>query len=150
MITYRFAGIDDVNLIVFLRLEFIEIVPSSNNYQELKTNIEDYFKTKLLRGQCTVVLAESESNVIGTGIMFYYDSVPSVSNIPGKNAYVTSMYVHENFRRQKVGSTILKKLLDTAKEKNYKTIMLNATELGKNLYEKQGFIDIKDAMIYKY
>lgn len=150
MITYRIAGISDVNLLVSLRLEFLETISTDNNYQELKSNIEDYFKAKISSRECTIILAEDESKVIGTGIMFYYDSVPSTSNITGKNAYITSMYVHEKFRRQNVGSTILKKLLDTAKEKNYKTIMLNATELGKKLYEKHGFTDIKNGMIYKY
>ena len=150
MVTYRFAEINDINLLVSLRLEFLEIVPSDNIYEELKVNIDDYFKTKLLSGECEVILAENASEVIGTGIMFYYDSVPSINNITGKNAYVTSMYVHEKFRRQKVGSTILLKLLDKAKERDYKAIMLNASDIGRKLYEKHGFTDISNGMLYKY
>lgn len=128
----------------------MEIVPSDNEYVELMLNIEDYFKAKLLSGECEVILAENASNVIGTGVMFYYDFVPSINNITGKNAYVTSMYLHENFRGQKVGNTILTKLLDRAKEKNYKVIMLNATDMGRKLYEKHGFTDISNGMICKH
>lgn len=150
MITYRFAEIKDLNLLVSLRLEFMGVAPSNNKYENIKVNIQGYFKTKILSGECEVILAENDSNVVGTGIMFYYDSVPSVSNITGKNAYITSMYVHESFRRQKIGSTILKKLLEKAKERNYRVIMLNATDMGMKLYKKHGFTDISNGMIYKY
>lgn len=63
--------------------------------------------------------------------------------------YITSMYVHEKFRRQKIGSTILAKLLKKAEELNYKVIMLNATDVGRNLYEKDRFTDINNGMICK-
>ena len=149
MITYRFAEMKDLNLLISLRLEFLEVSSFNNNYQNIKINIEEYFKRKISSGECTVILAESDSNVVGTGIMFYYDSVPSVSNMTGKNAYITSMYVHEKFRRQKIGSTILTKLLNKAKELDYKVTMLNATDVGRNLYEKHGFTDINNGMICK-
>ena len=149
MIRYRYADINDVNLLVSLRLKFLEVLPSDNCYQDIKSNIERYFKTKILSGECSVILAENEANVIGTGIIFYYDSVPSVSNVAGKNAYITSMYVHEQHRRQNIGSAILTKLVETAKEKNYHAVMLNATEIGKNLYQKHGFVAIENGMIYK-
>ncbi|WP_216457408.1 hypothetical protein [Clostridium simiarum] len=45
MITYRFAEIKDLNLLVSLRLEFLEVSPS-NKYGNIKVNIEEYFKTK--------------------------------------------------------------------------------------------------------
>ncbi len=149
MIRYRYADLDDVNLVVSLRLKFLEVVPSDNCYHDIKLNIEKYFKTKILSRECSVILAESEGKVIGTGVMFYYDSVPSISNIEGKNAYITSMYVHEEYRRQNIASCILTKLIETAKEKNHHSVMLNATEIGKNLYQKHGFIDIQNGMIYK-
>lgn len=150
MIIYRHADLNDVNLLVSLRLKFLEITPSDNCYREINANIERYFKTKILSGECVIILAENEADVIGTGIMFYYDSVPSVSNITGKNAYITSMYVHELYRRQKIGSTILNKLVETAKEKGYYVVMLNATEIGKKLYQKHGFEFIENGMIFQY
>ena len=149
MITYRFAGLNDLELLVTLRLKFIEADQEDNNYGEMKSNIEHYFKTKITNGECVVVLAEHKSEVIGTGILFFFDSVPSVSNMTGKNAYITSMYVEECYRRQQIGSTLLLKLLDIAKEKNYNTVLLNATELGKKLYEKHGFVKIEHNMVCK-
>jgi GNAT superfamily N-acetyltransferase len=94
-------------------------------------------------------LAENENDLIGTGIMFFYDSVPSVSNLVGKNAYITSMFVNEQYRRQKIGSNVLTKLIELSKEKSCNAVMLNATEIGKKLYLKHGFINIENDMIYK-
>lgn len=149
MVTYRYAEINDVDLLVSLRLKFLKLVPSDSCYNELKTNIEIYFNETISRRECSVILAEDEFNIIGTGIIFYYDSVPSVSNIVGKNAYITSMYVHEQYRRQKIGSEILTRLIKIAKEKNCQAVMLNATEIGKKLYQRHGFVDIESGMIYK-
>lgn len=150
MITYRDAGLNDVDLLVLLRLNFLEVARSDDCFQKLEANIKDYFTEKLLRDECTVILAEDKSNVIGTGIVFFYDSVPSVSNPRGKNAYITSMYVNERYRRQGIGRTILSKLVETAKAKKCQAVLLSATETGKKLYLKHGFVDVKNNMVFKY
>ena len=49
MITYRFAEIKDLNLLVSLRLEFLEVSSSNNKYGNIKVNIQEYFKTKILQ-----------------------------------------------------------------------------------------------------
>lgn len=150
LITYREAQENDINLLMLLRLKFLEAVPSDTCYPELKENVESYFKAKISNGECVVILAENDVNSIGTGIMFYYDSVPSASNITGKSAYITCMYVDEPYRRQNIGSTILTKLIETAKENKCYNIKLSATDIGKKLYEKHGFVDIKNGMKLKY
>lgn len=149
MISYRVADLSDLNSLVLLRLEFLDSISTDNYYDELKVNIEKYFNNKITSGECTIILAEDNGNVIGTGIIFYYESVPSVSNIYGKNGYITSMYVNKEYRRNKIGSNIITRLIKLGEENNCGAIMLNATEVGKKLYEKHGFTDIHGGMIYK-
>lgn len=144
---YRFADTNDLDLLVQLRLDFIEANRENEQYDIIKENCYSYFQTSLQNGFCDVILAEAEEIIVGTGIVFYYNSVPSTFNITGKNAYVTSMYVKEEYRRKGIATTMLKKLIDVSNKKGYPIIMLNASEMGKTLYKKLGFTEIRNGMI---
>jgi GNAT superfamily N-acetyltransferase len=104
MIKYRYADENDVNLLVSLRLLFIKVAQSDGNYLDIERSTKEYFISKLSSGECEAILVENEYCVIGTGIIFYYDSVPSVTNVAGKNAYIACMYVDEQHRRQGIGT----------------------------------------------
>lgn len=144
---YRFADTNDLDLLVQLRLDFIEADRENEQYDIIKENCYSYFRDSLAKGTCDVILAEAEERIVGTGIVFYYNSVPSTFNITGKNAYVTSMYVKEEYRRKGIATTMLKKLIDVSNQKGYPIIMLNASEMGKTLYKKLGFTEIRNGMI---
>lgn len=148
-VTYRNATIEDIDFLVDSRLDFIHISCTDDNYGFIKSNLYDYFEAGLKEKQCDIVLAEVASSVIGTGIIFYYNSVPSLFNPWGKNAYITSMFVNEKYRRQGFASTILDKLIKTAKLKDYHVFILQETDIGKPLYEKYGFHEGKKGMILK-
>lgn len=148
-ITYRNATIDDLDFLVESRLDFIHISYTDENYKLIKSNLYLYFEHGLKESQCDIILAEVASSVIGTGIIFYYNSVPSLFNPWGKNAYITSIFVNENYRRQGIASIILDKLIKTALLKEYHIFMLQETDMGKPLYEKYGFHEGKKGMILK-
>jgi len=149
MINYRLAGKDDIDSLVSLRAEFIGLNKSHEAFEKVYENIKQYFEAKISTKECFTILAEDKNSIIGTGIVFFYDSVPSLSNISGKNAYITSMYVKEEYRRMKIGSTILEKLIEISKANNAQFIMLNATEIGRKLYNQYEFKDIENGMILK-
>ena len=88
-ITYRNATMEDIDFLVDSRLDFINISHADESYELLKSNLYLYFKKGLLEKQCDIVLAEVDSSVISTGIIFYYNSVPSTFNPWGKSAYIT-------------------------------------------------------------
>ncbi len=144
---YRFADIRDIDLLVRLRLEFLEVNEDNEQYEVIKENCYTYFQDFLETGLCDVVLAEEDDRIVGTVIVFYYQSVPSVFNVLGKNAYITSMYVKEECRRKGIATIMLQQLIDNAKKKGYSIIMLNASEMGKELYKKLGFTEIQNGMI---
>lgn len=147
IMNYRTATIDDLDLLVYQRLKFIEVDENSNDYNIIKDNCFLYFKKAIDNDTCDVILAEDYGKCIGTGIIFYYDSVPSSFNHTGKNAYITSMYVEQDYRCHGIGMTILEKLVEKAEARGYKIIMLNASDMGKSIYKKLGFVEIKNGML---
>lgn len=146
---YRFANGNDIDLLVRLRLEFLEIDKEHEQYEVIKGNCYSYFRDTLEAGLCDAALAEDEDEIVGTAIVFYYRSVPSSFNVTGRNAYITSMYVKEECRRKGIATNMLKQIVDVSEKKGYSIIMLNASEMGKELYKKFGFSEIQNGMILK-
>lgn len=144
---YRMATREDIDLLVSQRLNFIEVDENNTAYNEIRDNCYAYFEKALTENTCDVIIAEDTGKCVGTGIVFYYDSVPSAFNVTGKNAYITSMYVAPDYRRQGIGSTILDKMIGVAMEKGYRIIMLNASDMGKPMYQKRGFVKTSNGMI---
>ncbi len=144
---YRQATLVDIDLLVSRRLQFIEVDEKSGNYEYIKDKCYLYFQKALAEEACDVILAEDSGKGIGTGIIFYYDSVPSRSNPTGKNAYVTSLFVEPGYRGKGIAKTIMKQLTEKAASRGYEIVMLNASDMGKPLYEKMGFAEIHNGMI---
>ena len=143
----RTASIKDISILAIERLSFIDFSEEDSCYETIYKNCYQYFEKAMAENMCDAILVEEDGECIGTGIIFYYLSVPSAFNITGKNAYITSMYVKEEFRRCGIGSAILKELIKKASQKEYEIIMLNASDMGKPLYSKMGFVESNNGMI---
>lgn len=148
-IIYRNATINDMDFLVESRLDFIHVFKSEADYQLLKNSIQNYFENGFKENQFDIILAEYENSIIGTGIIFYYDAVPSSFNPWGKNAYITSMFVNENYRRRGIATKILDKLIQISKSKGYHVFILQESDMGRALYEKYGFQEGRKGMILK-
>ncbi|MBK1812093.1 GNAT family N-acetyltransferase [Clostridium sp. YIM B02505] len=149
MLSYRFTDEKDVHLLVSLRLDFLELIPTDENYYEIKENLKKYFEEKMANKSCVVMLAEDNAAIIGTGMLFFYDSVPSIKNKTGKSAHITNLYVHQSYRKQKIGTLILTKLVEFAREKECYDILLNASYDSKELFSRHGFKKEENSMIYE-
>lgn len=140
--TFRIAKQGQEALLARLRLEFLcgvspDYSPSASDH--LMKEAEAYFKESLADGSCRCVLAEEGDEVIGTGIVFFYRSVPSFSNPEGRNAYITSVFVKPEWRRQGIASRILGILSDEAKKEGCRNVLLHPSKEGKVLYYARGF-----------
>lgn len=145
---YKEADFRDIDLLVEERLKFIEVRESDEKYKEIKGNCYKYFKEAFKENNIDIILIEEDRKVIATGFIFYYQSVPSSFNVTGRNAYITNIYVDPNYRNKGIGSNIVKNLILKSLKRNFKVIMLNASEEGKKIYEKLGFKNINNSMIF--
>jgi len=57
-----------------------------------------------------------------------------------------NMLTFPGYRNQGIGAELLKRIVEEAKQLGYKKITLNASEMGRPLYEKYGFKDVDNAM----
>lgn len=83
---------------------------------------------------------------IGAGGVSFYNVMPTYHNPSGKKAYIMNMYTDPYYRRQGIAYTTLDMLVNVAKERGIYQISLEATEMGRPLYEKYGFVKMESEM----
>jgi len=141
MIQYITATNDDIELLMFSRLEMLKVVNNlSDDYQfseELVTYSKEYFE----KGNQITILAMDEEidSVIGCATLCYMEMMPTFSHPTGKRAHLMNVYTNANYRRQGVAMKMMKILIAAAKDRGVTEISLDATESGRPRYEKCGF-----------
>ena len=72
--------------------------------------------------------------------------MPTFHNPTGKKAYIMNMYTKPEYRRKGIAYKTLDLLVAEAKQRGIYAISLEATDMGKPLYDKYGFVKMNDEM----
>lgn len=146
MIKYIIASEDDIELLMQSRLEMLKVVndlPEDYTFMdELIVNSKEYFTS----GNQTTILAIDEK-VVGCATMCYIEMMPTFSHPTGKRAHLMNVYTNSQYRRQGIAFQMLSMLISEAKDKGVTEISLDATELGRELYKKHGFVESNECMV---
>ena len=130
MLVYRFYGID------------------KKSKEEMARHTLDFFQEGIQNGTFIAFLAEVGETIVGTSGMVFYRVPPTYQNIYGKSAYLMNMYTLPEYRKQGIGTNLLQCIMDEAQKRGVVKITLNASAMGKPLYEKYGFTDLKNEMVF--
>ena len=141
-IAYRKATIKDIKVLIKLRLEYLtedrgEL--SKDEVVAIVTQLQDYFMRQL---NCNFVafLAEDDDEAIATAYMAIAEKPANPAFITGKTATLLNVLTYPEYRCKGIATRLLKMIIDEAKSMNISYIELSATDSGKSLYEKLGFI----------
>ena len=85
--------------------------------------------------------------LVGTGGISFYKVMPTYHNLSGQKAYIMNMYTTPEYRRKGIAYETLSLLVEEASSRGIGHISLEATEMGRPLYEKFGFVYMQDEMI---
>ena len=77
---------------------------------------------------------------MGAGGVSYYRVMPTFHNPTGHCAYIMNMYVRPAYRRRGIATAMLDVLVADARRQGVGRIGLEATDMGRPLYERYGFI----------
>ena len=83
---------------------------------------------------------------IGAGGVSFYRVMPTYHNPTGKKAYIMNMYNAPEYRRKGIAFHTLDLLVKDAKKRGASQIALEATDMGRPLYDKYGFVKMEDEM----
>ncbi len=105
-----------------------------------------YYKQALETGGHTAYLVYDTDKFIGAGGVSFYQVMPTYHNHSGKKAYIMNMYTAPEYRRQGIAFHTLDLLVKDAKKQGVSQIALEATDMGRPLYEKYGFVKMEGEM----
>lgn len=146
-LTYKKATIDDLDTLVKTRIEVLraanELVDDIN-MDKVEQKSKEYYIKSLNNDVHTAYLVFDNNSFVGAGGVSYFSVLPTYHNPTGKKAYIMNMYVRPDYRRQGIATKMLDLLVEDAKVKGINAISLEATRMGKPLYEKYGFVKMEN------
>lgn len=148
--TYKKATIADLDELVKTRIIVLRAANKLSDdvdMSEVEQESYFYYKKALENGDHTAYLVYDNKKFIGAGGVSYYQVMPTYQNPSGKKAFVMNIYTDPDYRRQGIGMQTLDLLVKDARAKGIGRVFLEATDAGRPLYEKYGFIGADDEMV---
>ena len=146
---YKKATIVDIDELIRTR---IIVLRAANNLSDdvdmsvVEKESYEYYKRALETGEHTAYLVYDKENFIGAGGVSFYQVMPTYHNPTGRKAYIMNMYTAPEYRRQGIAINTLDLLVKDARKQGVTQIALEATDMGRPLYEKYGFVKMEDEM----
>ena len=147
MVEFKIATKDDIELLMSSRLEMLKVVnnlPQDYEYtDEIVNESRDYF----LNGDQVTVLALDGDVVAGCASMSFMRIMPTFSHPTGKRAHLMNVYTRSEYRRQGIAREMVNMLIDETWKRGATEISLDATKMGRPLYESLGFTNSTECMV---
>ncbi len=151
MIECRKANQHDIDALVNTRIAFMREVngPELELIKErLLEENRRYFQEAIANDTFVVWMALDGGNIAATGGLTLYNVPPSFSCINGKIGYISNIYTLPEYRKQGIASKLMQHIMVEAKTRGCTKVVLNATDMGRPIYEKAGFVDAQNEMVY--
>lgn len=143
MPTIRRAGVEDMETVIDLRMAFLqEMQPGAcgSEVQQMLDLTRQYVVDKLSKGEFLVWFAEEEGQIIGTSGLVFFHRPPLFQHLSELRAYVLNMYTLPEWRGKGVATMLLQHMIEYVKTTPARHVSLHATELGRPVYERLGFV----------
>ena len=149
---YRKAGRDDLNLLVKTRMDMLRAVNTAATeeiFARVEKGCREYYLESFERDIHVACLVFSGEEFAGCGGISFYQVMPTCSNPTGRKAYIMNIYTVEKYRGQGIASRVVDLLVQEAINRNIHDISLKATDMGRPIYERYGFVADYEAMMLK-
>lgn len=146
---YKKATIADIDELIITRIIVLRTANKLSNDVDMslvEKESYEYYKSALETGEHIAYLVYDNGSFIGAGGVSFYQVMPTYHNPTGKKAYIMNMYTALEYRRQGIAFHTLDLLVKDIRKQGVSQITLEATEMGRLLYEKYGFVKMEDEM----
>ena len=136
---YKKAIIADIDELVKTRIIVLRAANKLSNDVDMslvEKESYEYYKSALETGEHVAYLVYDNETFIGAGGVSFYRVMPTYHNPTGKKAYIMNMYTAPAYRRQGIAFHTLDLLVKVIRKQGVSQITLEATEMGRPLYEK--------------
>lgn len=148
-LVYRKAGPEDLELLVRTRIEVLRAangLADTVDMSDVEEQSWGYYREALESGEHVAYLVFDGGELAGARGVSFYRLLPTYHNPSGENGYIMNMYTRPAYRRRGIAYKTLDLLVAAARERGVSRITLEATRMGRPLYEKYGFVGLGDEM----
>lgn len=148
-LTYKKATLEDIDILTETRIIVLRAanqLAQELDMSEVREQSYKYYKKALGQDTHVAYLVFDGEDFVGAGGVSFFEVMPTYHNPTGKKAYIMNMYTKPEYRRQGIAFQTLDFLVEEARGRGIKAISLEATKMGRALYEKYGFISMMDEM----
>lgn len=148
-VTYKRASLEDLELLTETRITVLRAANKLDDTVDMsvvKEQSRDYYRDSLADESHIAYLVYDGETFAGSGGISFFRVMPTFHNPDGRKAYIMNMYTRPEYRRKGIGRQTLGLLVAAAREKGIKAISLEATDMGRPLYEKFGFVCMEHEM----
>lgn len=132
------AGAEQLEAVLALRREMLADV-NGRSENSISGEIMEYSREYFSGGDQTTVLAYDGETAVGCATICYVSLMPTFDHPTGQRAHIMNVYMRNEYRRQGIAGQMLNVLLEEARERGVTYVDLDATDMGKPLYETLGF-----------
>lgn len=148
-LSYKKATLEDIDVLTETRIEVLRAankLSDDADMTEVEKQSYNYYQRAICDGSHIAYLVFDGSRFIGAGGVSFFQVMPTYHNPSGYKAYIMNMYTNPEYRRQGIAYKTLDMLIREAKSLGITAISLEATDLGRPLYEKYGFVKLNNEM----
>ncbi len=141
-LTFRKAQLSDLDLLVQTRLAVLRAaneLPPDTPLPAIERQSRAYYADALSSHTHTAYLVFEGAHWVGAGGISYYRVMPTVDNPSGRKGYYMNLYVSPPYRRQGICTKLLDLLTADAHARGVTFLTLEATAMGRPVYERYGF-----------
>lgn len=107
-----------------------------------------YYRKHIADGTHIAVVAQADGEDAGCGAICLSEELPSPDNTSGRCAYLMNIYVRPEYRRHGIGHSIVRWLVEKARQLGCGKIWLETTDRARTLYRSIGFRELPGIMKY--
>lgn len=140
---YKRATLADIDLLTKTRIAVLRAANQlSDDIDMTEVERESYrYYTRALRDDAHIAyLVFDGERFVGSGGVSFYQVMPTYHNPSGYKAYIMNMYTDPAYRRKGIATKTLDMLVNDIRHRGMTDISLEATDMGRPLYEKYGFV----------
>ena len=146
---YKRAELEDIDILTKTRIEVLRAanqLSDDTDMSEVERESYNYYQKALCDGSHIAYLVFDEERFVGAGGVSFFQVMPTYHNPSGNKAYIMNMYTNPEYRRKGIAIKTLDMLIKDAKNRGVTAISLEATDMGRPLYEKYGFVKMNNEM----
>ena len=146
---FQKAAPEDIDLLTETRIEVLRAanqLSADADMSEVERQSYDYYRKSLCDGSHIAYLVFDGNRFIGAGGVSFFQVMPTYHNPSGNKAYIMNIYTDPEYRRKGIAIRVLDRLVKDSKRRGITAISLEATDMGRPLYEKYGFVAMDHEM----